>query len=82
MPYIWHHLENHQNHVFLLGFIFLGREYKAYYSADVDKRANEIKILHEKFHEKTEKQNSKYKTQWDKHFKWHIFKEEHMIWIH
>jgi len=43
------------------------------YSADVEQRANEIKKLHERFRERIEKQNSRYKSQRDKHRKLYTF---------
>ena len=52
------------------------------YSADAEQRANEIKKLHEQVRGRIEKQNSRYKTQRDKHHKLHTFKEGDLVWIH
>jgi len=52
------------------------------YSADAEQRANEIKKLHEQIRGRIEKQNSRYKTQRDKHRKLHTFKEGDLVWIH
>ena len=52
------------------------------YSADVEQRANEIKKLHERFRERIEKQNSRYKSQRDKHRKLYTFQEGVLVWIH
>ena len=52
------------------------------FSTDADQRAKEIKKLHEQVRARIEKQNSKYKTQRDKHRKQQVFNEGDLVWIH
>lgn len=55
---------------------------KQQFSSDAESRAKEIKKLHEQVREQIRKQNSKYKTQCDKHRKQQIFKVGDLVWIH
>jgi len=55
---------------------------KHQFSADAESRAKEIKKLHEQVRQRIIKQNSRYKTNRDKHRREQIFKVGDLVWIH
>jgi len=55
---------------------------KHQFSTDAKSRAKEIKKLHEQVRQRIIKQNSRYKTNRDKHKRHQIFKVGDLVWIH
>jgi len=55
---------------------------KHQYSADAESRAKEIKKLHEQVRQRIIQQNSRYKTNRDKHRRQQILKIGDLVWIH
>ena len=50
-------------------------------SVEADKRVEEIKRLHERVKEKTEKSNASYQTQANKHHRKVVFQLRDLVWV-